>query len=31
LSKVEDKDILAATWDMRSRENKVIQCSRCRH
>jgi hypothetical protein len=31
LSKVEDKDILVATWDMRSRKNQVLRCSGCRH
>ena len=31
LSKVEDKDVLVATWDRRSRKNKVLRCSGCRH
>ena len=29
LSKVEDKDVLVATWDMRSRKTKVLTCSGC--
>ena len=31
LSKVEDKDVLVATWDRRSRKNTVLRCSGCRH
>jgi hypothetical protein len=31
LAAVEDKDILVATWDMRSRKNKVVACSGCCH
>ena len=29
LAAVEDKDVLVATWDMRSRKTKVLTCSGC--